>query len=98
MQAKLNSIASDLKSQYAALPAEERTASKRSALVSSKLDEAEAIESQCDAAVNSILSNMESELKAAGQDTSSVAQLREYYESEKASQKASAIAAMRSAG
>ena len=98
MQSKINSIASDLKSQYAALPEGERTSSAKSALVSSKLDEAEAIESECDAAVDSILSNMEAELKAAGQDTSSVSQLREYYESEKASQKASAIAAMRSAG
>ena len=98
MKGKMNSMAASVKAEYAALPAEEKTSAKRTQLVSSKLDEAEALESECDAAVDTILSNMESELKAAGGDTSSVAQMRDYYESEKASQKAAAIAAMRSAG
>ena len=98
MKGKMNSMAASVKAEYAALPAEEKTSAKRTQLVSSKLDEAEALESECDAAVDTILSNMESELKTVGGDTSSVSQMREYYESEKASQKAAAIAAMRSAG
>lgn len=95
LQGKINSIAASAKAEYAALPASERTSSAKAAIISSKVSEAEALESSCDAAVETILSNMQSELKAAGADTSSVSQLREYYESEKASKKAAAIAAMR---
>ena len=98
MQGKINNLIASAKSEYASLPAGERTSAKKSAIVSSKLDEAEALESSCDAAVDTILSNMQSELKAAGGDTSAVSELREYYASEKASKKAAAIASMRGAG
>ena len=96
MQGKIDSLTSSAKAEYASLSPEERTSSRKSAIISSALSEAEALESTCDAAVEKILSNMESELKAAGGDTGAVSDLREYYESEKASKKASAIAAMRS--
>ena len=95
LNGKINSIVSSAKAEYAALPASDRNSSSKASIVSSKIDEAAALEDSCDAAVDTILSNMQSELKAAGGDTSAVSQLREYYESEKASKKAAAIAAMR---
>ena len=95
LQGKINSITSSAKAEYAALPADQRTSSQKTAIISSALDQAEALEDSCDATVETILANMESELKAAGGDTAAVSQLRDYYESEKASKKSAAIAAMR---
>ena len=95
LQAKINSLTSSAKEEYAALPDSEKNSSSKAAIISSKLDEADSLEASSDAAVDTILSNMESELKSAGGDTSVVSQLRDYYENEKASQKAAAVAAMR---
>lgn len=94
-QGRIEGIISSAKSEFAALPAEQQTNSAKSSILSSKLDEAEGIEAECDAKVESVLDEMSSELSAAGHGTDTVSQLRDYYEDAKANQKAAYLAMAR---
>ncbi len=94
-QGRSEGIISSAKSEFAALPAEQQTNSAKSSILSSKLSQAEGIESECDAKVESVLGEMSAELSAAGHSTDSVGQLRNYYEDTKANQKAAYLAMAR---
>lgn len=87
-QGRLNGLIAAAKSEYGALPEAQRTKSAKTAILQSKLEQAEALEAECDSIVNSILSQMEAELSAAGESTAPVAEIRSYYETTKANQKA----------
>ena len=94
-QGRISSVISSAKAEYAALPAEQQTSSAQSAILASKMGQAEAIEAECDAQVSALLGEMSAELTAAGQSTESVSQLKSYYEDTKASQKAAYLAEAR---
>ena len=94
-QGRIDGIISSAKSEFASLPAEQQTGSAKSSILSSKLSQAESLEAECDARVESVLGEMSAELSAAGHSTDSVGQLRSYYEDAKASQKAAYLAQMR---
>lgn len=95
IQGRLDSLISSAKEEYLALPEAQRTSSARNSILSAKLNEAEALEAECDAAVESLLGEMEAELKAAGESTDPVKQLRSYYKEAKINQKAAYLAQMR---
>ncbi len=94
-QGRLDGIIASAKEEYAALPAEKRTRSAQNAILSSKMEQAGAVEEECDAQVEAILSEMSAELSAAGESTDSVDQLRNYYKDAKATQKAVYFAQVR---
>ena len=94
-QGRVNGIISSAKSEFAALPAEQRTRSAQNAILASKMGQAEALEAECDAKVEAMLGEMSAELSAAGQSTDAVGQLRSYYQDAKASQKAAYLAQAR---
>lgn len=94
-QGRLNGLMDQARAEYAALPEEERTGSAKRSIIYSKIDQGEAMEAQCDAMVDAYLKQMESELKAAGQSTDSVKELRDYYEETKINQKAAYMAQAR---
>lgn len=94
-QGRIDGIISSAKSEFASLPAEQQTGSAKSSILSSKLSQAESLEAECDARVESVLGEMSAELSAAGHSTDSVGKLRSYYEDAKASQKAAYLAQMR---
>lgn len=94
-EGRVNGLISSAKTEYAALPAEQQTSSAQSAILSSKMGEAGALEAECDAKVDALLSEMSAELSAAGQSTDAVGQLRSYYEETKANTKAAYLAQAR---
>lgn len=92
---QVDAIANQARAEFHALPKEEQTSANRRAIVNAKVGELSQLEKSCDAQVNSLLSQMEAELRAIGEDTSSAQALRSYYEDAKANQKAAYIAALR---
>jgi len=95
VQGRIDALVASAKSEYLALPEEQRTSAARNSILSAKLGQAEAIESECDGMVEGVLSEMQAELSAGGYDTSPVKQLRSHYQEMKASQKAAYIAQIR---
>jgi vacuolar-type H+-ATPase subunit I/STV1 len=85
---QLSSIAATAESEFYSLPAKERTASAKSAVIYKYLGQVSSLESQCDSRVSSALSAMRSALNAIGADTSIVGQLQTSYETQKAAEKA----------
>lgn len=94
-EGKLNALVASAKAEYAALPAEQRTDAAKKSIYSSMLSSAGAIESECDATVESLLAQMSAELSAAGESTAPVDQLRSYYQEAKTNQKAYYLSMMR---
>lgn len=94
-EGRLSGLVSSAKAEYLALPPEQQNSSGRNAILSSKLATAEAMEAECDAMVDSLLGQMEAELKAAGESTAPVKQLKSYYEEAKVNQKAYYLSLMR---
>ena len=94
-QGRIEGIISSAKSEFAALPAEQQTKSARASILSSKLDQAGVIETECDASVKAVLDDMSAELSAGGYSTDAVGKLNSYYEDAKANQKAAYLAMAR---
>ncbi len=94
-QGRLNGLMDQARAEYAALPEGEQTSSAKRSIINSRIGQGEAMEEQCDAMVDAYLKQMESELKAAGQSTDSVKELRDYYEETKINQKAAYMAQAR---
>ena len=94
-QGRIEGIISSAKTEFAALPAEKQTSSAKTSILSSKLDQAGEIESECDAQVQAVLDDMSAELSAAGYSTDAVGKLNNYYEDAKANQKAAYLAMAR---
>lgn len=85
---RLSGLVSEAQSEFAALPAEQRTDTARRRIVASKISEASSLESSCDAQVNSIYQQLKSRLSELGQDTSGADQILSTYEQEKTLTKA----------
>ncbi|MCI2106843.1 MAG: hypothetical protein LKK00_09045 [Intestinimonas sp.] len=85
---KLNQLYEAAKSDYLALPAAERTDSKKRSIAMHYAVEASAMESDCDDQVNAVLESLTAELKQCGADISIVDTIRQSYEDQKALKKA----------
>lgn len=88
---KLNSIVEETKSEYRALPREERTRDNKLALVQSKLDVLLAAEKQCDSEVELLLQRIQQELDIQGSSDDLVSEIRQAYEDSKATWKAACL-------
>ena len=97
-EGRVNGLVSSAKAEYLALPKEQRTAAKKSAIVYAKMGEAESMEAECDAMVGQILAGLRSELAAAGVTSDAADQLWGYYQEAKISQKAAYISQFRGGG
>lgn len=80
---RLNGLMSSAKSEFYALPAEQRTDTARRRIISSKISQGSAMEGACDAQVSSIVSQVRSRLSATGQSTALADQIMSSYQSEK---------------
>jgi len=88
MSVNLESMFSRAKAEYAALPPQEHTSAKKRQIALTYLNEAAALENNCDAQMNAILTDLEAALKDCGGDTGVVSEIRQAYKSEKISKKA----------
>lgn len=94
-EGKLSGLIAEAKAEYLALPPDQQNGSGKSAILNSKLSSAESMEAECDAMVESLLGEMEAELKAAGESTAPVGELRSYYKEAKVNQKAYYLSLLR---
>lgn len=84
----LSGVMGSARSEFYALPEEERTESAKQSILASYVGYASGLEGQCDGEVSAVLAGMESELSAIGADTSVVGQVRSAYYAEKSAQRA----------
>jgi len=87
LEALYNQAFGEYEAVYDQLTEEERAVKKKS-IISSLYPKAAALEKQCDAQVNEVLSKLEALLKASGGDVSLVGRIRDSYNSEKSLKKA----------
>lgn len=80
---KLGSLEKQAYAEFLALPSSKQNNSNKTKILSGKLKEAAAYESQCDASVDKILSDLSSELKTYNGDQKVVNILKKAYEDEK---------------
>ena len=85
---ELGKIEGQITSEYVALPKEERTPAARKSIAGKYLKTVASLESQCDKDVESLLSDLRTELEAQGKDTSIIETLRKAYNEEKSLKKA----------
>lgn len=69
----------EARAEYHALPAEEQTKEKKEEIVTAKTDRLYALEDECDARVNRLLSDVAAELRKLGEDTSVISDYRKAY-------------------
>jgi len=77
-----------VKSEYAAMPAEKKNLVGKKELVSKHMGVALGLMNQCDAKVEALIAELETELKKIGGDTSIIRTIKNAYENEKALKKA----------
>lgn len=92
---ELGAIESRARDVFSQLPKEERNLSTAQKLAPSFINEALALEEQCDSQVNTLLNAFQKELKSIGADTSIVKDTREAYETQKRLKKAYYLAAIK---
>ncbi len=80
---KLDSLIAEAKSEYIALPDEKRNTSAKQKILSAKIGKAASLESECNAAVEGILSELSTVLKKYNRDMSLVESIRKAYANEK---------------
>ncbi len=80
---RVSELAEQAKAEYRALPEEERTSDKKKEIVYGKIDVLTAVEAECDANVDYILSELAAELEGIGEDTSVVEEYRAEYKARK---------------
>jgi len=85
---RLESIVAKAKSEYSALPAEERTNDAKMKIVQSKSSQIAALEKECDAEVAEVVSELQRLLKESGQDQTLVDKVKTVYAQEKSLKKA----------
>ena len=85
---KLDALIEEGKAEVNAIPKEKRTASVKLEFMNRYLDRGEALEAECDARLEALLSDMTAQLKADGGDLSLVEDARALYIQEKKIRKA----------
>jgi hypothetical protein len=83
MTGQIDGLISAAKSDYGALPKEERTAAKKQELAARYLGEISAMEGSCDAQMKEIVGELEAVLKEIGADASAAAEIMQAYKEEK---------------
>ncbi|MDR1329739.1 MAG: hypothetical protein LBK23_09080 [Oscillospiraceae bacterium] len=83
MTGQIDGLISAAKSDYGALPEEERTAAKKQELAARYLGEISAMEGSCDAQMKEIVGELEAILKEIGADASAAAEIMQAYKEEK---------------
>lgn len=81
-------VVSSMKAEYSALPAAQRNTSAKSSIASRYMGTINAMEAQCDAQVNSVVSELRQILKENGRDTSLADSILSTYAAEKENTKA----------
>ena len=81
-------IVESMKSEFAALPAGQRTTSAKSSIASRYMGTINSMEAQCDAQVNAIVSELRQVLSANGRDMSLADSILSTYAAEKENTKA----------
>ncbi len=89
---KLSGLLASAKSEYAALPPEQRTGTARRNIMSKAISSASAMEGECDSQVSGIVSSLRSRLKELGQDEGLADRVMSAYQQEKKLRKASYMA------
>ncbi len=69
----------EARGEYRALPREQRTKEKKEEIVASKTDLLYALEDECDARVNELLTYVAAELRKLGEDTGVISDYRKEY-------------------
>lgn len=80
---RLDGLITAAKNEFYALPEAQRTDTARRRIVSAKISQGSAMEGACDAQVSSIVSQIRSQLRAAGKSTDLADQVMSTYEREK---------------
>ena len=85
---QLGQMEATVKSEYSAMPAEKKTLVGKNELISKHMSIALGLMNQCDAKVAKLVTELETELKKLGGDTSIIKTIKDAYENEKALKKA----------
>ena len=80
---RVEALEQEARGEYRALPAEEKTKEKKEEIVASKTDLLYALEDECDARVNELLTYIGAELRSIGEDTSVISDYRKEYADKK---------------
>ncbi len=80
---KLDGLIAEAKAEFIALPKDKRNTASKQKILSSKLSKASGMETECNAAIEAILSDLTEVLKKYNKDTSLVASIRKAYNNEK---------------
>lgn len=89
---RIDSLIGQARSEWRATPKENRTQSTKLAMADKYMSKGAQLEAECDRRMNSLLKNLETELKASGQSTSIISKITSLYNEEKAVKKASLVA------
>ena len=85
---QVEGLVGQMKAEYAKLPAEQRTTSAKQSIASGYMSKINAMEAQCDAQVNGVVSELRALLKKSGRDTSLADTIMSTYNAEKENTKA----------
>ena len=85
---QLSGLEASAKSEYASLTKEQKKSLSKTAFAGKYISYASALQGECDAQVEALLSQMKSELDAVGGDSSIISTIRQTYNGEKAAKKA----------
>lgn len=85
---KLSSLESQAKAEYSSTPENERTAAWKSSMLAKYSGKVAALEGECDARVEALISEIKAELSKTGGDMSIINTIRSAYENEKQIKKA----------
>lgn len=85
---EIEGVVSSMKAEYAALPKDQQTASAKTNIASGYLGKISALEAQCDAQVNAVVTELRGVLEKSGGDMSLADAIMSAYASEKESTKA----------
>lgn len=85
---QIDGLVAQMKAQFVKLPPEQRTTSAKQSIATGYMSQINAMEAQCDAQVNSVVSELRTLLKNNGRDTSLADTIMSTYNSEKENTKA----------
>lgn len=85
---KLSGVKSSAKNDFYALPSEKRTSANKKAIIADHVMRCYELENECDAQIETLLSQMKDELVKIGASTSIIGEIRSTYQNEKSIKKA----------
>ncbi|MBR0278162.1 MAG: hypothetical protein IJQ50_06870 [Clostridia bacterium] len=88
---RIYGLITQIESEWNAVPYEERTLTKKFAVIRKYMDKGSKLERECDKKMDALLKELEKELKASGKDTSIISEITALYNEEKAVKKAALL-------